>query len=54
MKLAAALFNSTWRVDINDVFWHLDADGFSVGFRSAKNEISCYSLIMEIPIFLCI
>lgn len=36
LRLAAALFNSSWKADINDVFWSLDHDNVNLALEALK------------------
>ena len=36
VKLAAALFNSSWKVDINDAFWSLDINNTNLAIEALK------------------
>lgn len=36
VKLAAALFNSSWKADINDVFWSLDLDNTDLALEAIR------------------
>lgn len=36
VKLAAALFNSSWKADINDIFWSLDLDNTDLALEAIK------------------
>lgn len=40
VKLAAALFNSSWKADINDIFWSLDADNVNLALEALKIRFS--------------
>lgn len=36
LSLAAALFNSAWKADINNVFWNLDDDNTALALEALK------------------
>ena len=36
VKLAAALYNSNWKVDVNDVFWSLDANNAELALEALR------------------
>ncbi len=35
-KLAASLFNSSWKADVNDVFWSLDAENVDLALEALR------------------
>ena len=35
-RLAAALFNNSWKIDINDIFWSLDLDNTALALEAIK------------------
>lgn len=35
-KLAASLFNSSWKADVNDVFWNLDAENVDLALEALR------------------
>lgn len=36
VKLAAALFNNSWKIDVNDIFWSLDDDNTALALEAIK------------------
>lgn len=36
VKLASALFNSSWKADINDIFWSLDLDNTDLALEAVR------------------
>lgn len=36
LKLAASLFNSGWKADLNDIFWSLDAENVELALEALR------------------